>query len=185
MPSKRLMTAGAAAALVLAPAALAQEPPSDPVTPGNTPPDAMQTNPMEPPPASPPPGETRPAQASASTQEGQPAIVEGAVPYDQVEAEGWSTPPDSGTDADPMAPMDAAPTEPPSPMTPRPDPAMPVEPMDAPTEMEVPTPDPMNPANQDRPDPGMDAPLAPPPIDPAPDAGMDDEDPLDPTPPGA
>jgi len=51
MLRKRLMTASAAAALFLAPTAIAQE--TDPVSPANTPPDAMQTNPMEPPPPAP------------------------------------------------------------------------------------------------------------------------------------
>ena len=226
MLRNRLMMAGAAAALFMASPALAhnlaQDPESDAspppgeaveappvdqetdgaaVAPANTPPDAMQTNPMEPPP-SPPPAATPPPDGSppnvgevpetdvvASSPRPNPGEDaappapeeswgpetpgEDAVSYNQADEEGWSEPEEG---AAPPEAMEAEPAEP-EPMTPRPDPAMPTEPVDPPEDMAPPVPEPM--------EPPADSAVPPPPIDPAPDAGEEDDDPMDPEPPGA
>ena len=132
----RLMTAGAAAALLMAPVALAQSQTSNPPNVGEVP--ETEVNASSP---RPNPGET--TAPPAPTQPWTPETPsENAVPYSQADDEGWSEP-DSAPPADPLNP--------------------PADPMEPPADSAIP----------------------PPPIDPAPDAGLEDDDPLDPEPPGA
>ena len=160
----RLMTAGAAAAQTLAPAAMAQDQAATPPNVGEVP----DTNVIASQ-ARPNPGEDS---APPPTDEswGPETPGENAVAYEQADEEGWS---------EPEAPADAVEPE---------EEALPVEPEPAaePEPVAQPTPDPMMPNDAMTPPDGMEPPadttLPPPPIDPAPDAAEDDL--MDPTPPG-
>lgn len=158
----RLMTAGAAAALLMAPAAFAQDQSSsNPPNVGDVPETEVNASSPRPNPGedSAPPA---PAQPWAPETPG-----ENAVSYNQADDEGWSEP--DGAPPAGEAAMDAATETEAAPMTPEPDPIPPADPMNPPA-------DPM--------EPPADSAIPPPPIDPAPDAGMEDDDPVDPEPPG-
>ncbi|MFN4297970.1 MAG: hypothetical protein ACK4FB_14165 [Brevundimonas sp.] len=166
----RLMTAGAAAALLMAPAAMAQDQTATPPNVGEVPEtEVTASQPV------PNPGEDSAAPATGDSWEPE-TPGEDAVAYEQADEEGWSEP---EAPADAVEPEEALPAEP----EPVADPA----PMAEPEPMAQPTPDPMTPDDAMTPPDGMEPPadttIPPPPIDPAPDAAEDDL--MDPTPPGA
>lgn len=149
----RLMTAGAAAALMMAPAAFAQDQPaSNPPNVGEVPETEVNASAPRPNPGedSAPPAPTQPWAPETPS--------ENAVLYNQADDEGWSEP-DGAPPAGEAATDVATETE----AAPDPDPLPPADPLEPPADSTVP----------------------PPPIDPAPDAGLEDDDPLDPEPPGA
>ncbi|MFN3814858.1 hypothetical protein [Brevundimonas sp.] len=169
----RLMTAGAAAALLMAPAAMAQDQTATPPNVGEVPETEVTASPPQP-----NPGEESAAPATDDAWEPE-TPGEDAVAYEQAGEEGWS---------EPDAPAD---TVEPAPVAEPEEEALPVEPAPMaepePEPMAQPTPDPMTPDDAMTPPDGMELPadttIPPPPIDPAPDAAEDDL--LDPTPPGA
>lgn len=152
----RLMTAGAAAALLMAPAAFAQSQPASPPNVGEVP--ETEVNASAP---RPNPGED--AAQRAPTEPWAPETPgENAVSYNEADDEGWSEP-----EAAPAgeAAMEAA-EEAEEPAAPAPPDAL-MSPADTPME------------------PPADTTIPPPPIDPAPDAGADDADPPRPDQPEA
>lgn len=156
----RLMTASAAAALLMAPTAFAQDQTSTPPNVGEVP--ETQVNASSP---RPNPGESDAPPAPSEPWTPETPGPE-AVAYDQAEDEGWSEP-DSAPPAGEAA-MEASDEVEEAPMSPQPDPTPPADPMN-------PAVDPM--------EPPADTTIPPPPIDPAPDAAEDDL--MDPEPPGA